>query len=312
MSQGKFAFELLEVRRFLSGGGDGGELPDWFEVQDSPYVLAGRDGHVEGSLGRFEWNLPSADQYTVTIDWGDGRESAGQIVVNDDGSFSIFGVHDYAADKLYMVLASVQAADGARSAAGAFAVAHADPIDLIESYDLFYGDGWYGPPDVILGYVPNTFCLGLFYDADHPAGDPGTYSLTVDWGDGTTPTSTEFTTLGGDISDIPAPYHFYAKNGDYQVNISVARDDLIIRSSATAHVWYDFELVPIERPIEGPLDQPVEASGDVPANQFADPAQSEPFAGPSANRPTVADEVFDADRINGILDETPADFPFGF
>lgn len=284
MLLGKFDFELLEVRRLLSGSGGDDALPDWIEVQDSPSVIAGHGGHVDASFGRFEWNLPSADQYTVTIDWGDGSQSSGLVVANDDGSFSIIGAHDYAADKHYVALATVQAADGTRGAAGAFVAANADPIDLTDSYDLYYGDGWYGPPDslVRLGYIVNDFNLGLFYDAGHTGSDPATYHLTIDWGDGTEPTSTDFTNSAGAFYDsIPAPYHRYWKNGDYPINFSVARDDLIIRSSSTAHVWWNFEIVPIE---DG-------GDTDVPASQPADPVQHQPLAG--ASDPTATDTISD-------------------
>jgi hypothetical protein len=300
VSHGKFEFELLEIRRFLSGGGGYGDLPDWIEVQDSPSVLAGHGGHVDASFGRFEWNLPSADQYAVTIDWGDGSESAGKVIGNVDGSFSIVGAHDYADDTHYVALAVVQAADGTRGAGGAFVAAYADPIDLADSYDLYYGDGWYGPPDnpFRLGHIWNDFSLGLFYDADHTGSDPTSYHLTIDWGDGTNPTSTDFTTSAGAFYDnVPVPYHFYPKNGDYPINFSVMRDDVIIRSSATAHVWWTFEFVPID-----------ESGADAPTSPLADPVHQEPFAGatePTATQ-TIAAQVLGEDRSSDVLESTEA------
>ena len=61
---------------------------------------------IDGSAGATTSNVvvatftdsdpaPIPEQWSASIDWGDGRVSAGRVARNDDGSFSVFGDHDY-------------------------------------------------------------------------------------------------------------------------------------------------------------------------------------------------------------------------
>src|SRR5206468_249148 len=45
-------------------------------------------------------NHEDASDYAATITWGDGTSSAGSIVNNNDGSFSVYGSHTYLGDNL--------------------------------------------------------------------------------------------------------------------------------------------------------------------------------------------------------------------
>src|SRR5207247_2015865 len=45
-------------------------------------------------------NQEDASDYAVSITWGDGTSSAGSIVNNNDGSFSVYGSHTYLGDNL--------------------------------------------------------------------------------------------------------------------------------------------------------------------------------------------------------------------
>src|SRR4029077_17935298 len=45
-------------------------------------------------------NHEDASDYAATIAWGDGTSSAGTIVNNNDGTFSVFGSHTYLGDNL--------------------------------------------------------------------------------------------------------------------------------------------------------------------------------------------------------------------
>jgi len=297
-----YEFELLENRRMLSGS-PGDDLPPWIEVQESSTVIAGHDGHVETSLGRFEWNLSSPDQYSVNIDWGDGTESAGKVVANSDGSFTIVGTHDYAADKLFLISSYLQAADGAYGATATFAATYADPLDIVDSYDLAYGDAWYGRPGDLMhtDVVYNTWELGLFYDVDHPTSDGTSYTVTIDWGDGSASTTAEFVPDGGGLHNVPAPYHFYPKNGDYPVHFTVSRGDVMLSSTSTARVRWNFEF-----PL---IDEPEGASVNMDTTESEAPSSPvETASPPLPSQPSVTDEVLDTKDnaaeglVAGILD----------
>jgi hypothetical protein len=75
-----------------------------------PEVSTGDDGVVSGTLATFvDEDGPSKnpDEYHVSyatlIDWGDGQISAGEITLNEDGSYSINSTHAYAVSGDYTV-----------------------------------------------------------------------------------------------------------------------------------------------------------------------------------------------------------------
>jgi hypothetical protein len=52
---------------------------------------------------------PTADAFAVTINWGDGsRPTAGVVVANDDGSFTVLGSHSYRQARIYRVTISIR------------------------------------------------------------------------------------------------------------------------------------------------------------------------------------------------------------
>ena len=60
----------------------------------------------------------AADGMTATILWGDGTaRTAGKIVANDDGTFSVLGTHTYRRRGLYRVVVLIRSADGTLSRA---------------------------------------------------------------------------------------------------------------------------------------------------------------------------------------------------
>src|SRR5439155_8063907 len=142
-----------------------------------------RDGHIAGALGQFQGKL-APGEYTVTIDWGDDTQSAGQIVANSDGSYSIVGAHEYAAKGQYDISVDVTGSDNSEGCSYASALAHADTRTVTESPDLLY---W-------TGELPNWMTdsgqdaasaqsyVGSFYDFDKPNGDGSAYTATIDCG----------------------------------------------------------------------------------------------------------------------------------
>jgi hypothetical protein len=60
---------------------------------------------VNRTVARFtvSGERPAASAFRATINWGDGTRSAGTVVANDDGSFSVLGSHAYRRAGLYRV-----------------------------------------------------------------------------------------------------------------------------------------------------------------------------------------------------------------
>ena len=60
---------------------------------------------ADSTLARFTvtGERPAASAFRATINWGDGTRSAGTVVANDDGSFSVLGSHSYRRAGLYRV-----------------------------------------------------------------------------------------------------------------------------------------------------------------------------------------------------------------
>src|SRR4051812_26600536 len=121
--------ELLEGRRLLSAGvvlahppetwpillaahaGAGhvygpvpksGEPPMHFNTM--PWMLTSADTSISGAIANFTGSL---DQYTATIDWGDGTRSAGDIQVQPDGSSTVVGSHDFGTKGSFFVMVEV-------------------------------------------------------------------------------------------------------------------------------------------------------------------------------------------------------------
>src|SRR3954471_8271964 len=117
---------------------DGGDVEEfdssWIDIEDTA-PLASRDGHITGTLGQFRWTL-AADEYTVAIDWGDNTQSAGKVVANGDGSFSIVGSHDYATKGQYEINVTLTDSDHVEGTTYVSAFAHADTLTVTEAPDI--------------------------------------------------------------------------------------------------------------------------------------------------------------------------------
>jgi hypothetical protein len=167
-------------------------------------LQATENGAFSAVVASFQDENPGthADEYTATIDWGDGQTSAGTIVANNHGGFDVMGSHTYAEDKTFT--ASVNIMDDGTSTAQASTSVTVVGID--SSLTLS------GPNSVDFGatYTLNPSLL---------QGTNPVKSILIDWGDGTAPTS--------------AVTHNYSTRDPFRYTISATFQDADGTHSAT-------------------------------------------------------------------------------
>ena len=214
---------------------DTSDTPSSIQItDDSEPIIAHRDGTFSETLANFNGTL-SLDQYTATIDWGDGNTSAGVITQDDSGAFHVSGSHEYTDAGEYYAGVEIDGSDGSMAWGGATLIAHADPTIVTNPVDIYSNTS----TDATSQY------LGSFFDIN-PGSESG-YTVTVDWGDGSTSNGSAQQSWDGGF-DLYAD-HAYSTAGSYNVSVTVTRSDgTSINSSGTAQVD---DYVPIVYP--GPI-----------------------------------------------------------
>ena len=152
-----------------------------------------------GSFTDFDPQVNPVFHYTVTVDWGDGVQTPGQVVRQPDGTFDVFGTHTYreGGNRTYRLI--VSEAGGQTSIARGEARIETFPILATGgfSYTVREGTGFRGP-------------VARFVDQSPQIKEARSYSVVIDWGDGTTSTGTvvadgggAFTVLGEHTFSLP-------------------------------------------------------------------------------------------------------------
>ncbi|HEV7224344.1 MAG TPA: TIGR03118 family protein [Pirellulales bacterium] len=166
--------------------------------------------------------------FTATIDWSDGTTSQGEIRATGNGGYLVVGKHVYAEEgtETYSVVIADRAGDKA-SAAGTVKI-HDTPLLAVGL-----------PASVSTGGVVTGAHLAVFGDLGG-AESIGNYAATIDWGDGTSP-STETISLASATDDVKAApllsaagvtttmgpkfvvtgSHTYAADGNYWATITI-------------------------------------------------------------------------------------------
>ena len=146
-----------------------------------------------------------ANDFTATIDWGDGTTSAG-TVSGGSGTFGVAGTHTYAADGHDTI--SVTLTDdppGTATATSAANIGLAGQLVLTSATERVA--------------LPSNTVIATFVDPDL-SDTAGSFTSTINWGDGTTSAGTvsgsngSFTVDGG---------HTYADEGNFSVVASLVR-----------------------------------------------------------------------------------------
>lgn len=184
----------------------------------------------------------SADQFTATINWGDGTTSDGIVVVDPKGGFNVTGSHTYQDDST-LEMFGIGAGPGRPSGERYFVtVSVTNTVDNTTSTAVSLADVAPSAPKLTAAGQDITATAGqsftgvvaTFTDADGGT-NPGAYRAVISWGDGrhTFAKVTVDANGGFDVSGT----HTYAAGGSYSVYVSIQRfDGQSVVASSTAKV----------------------------------------------------------------------------
>jgi hypothetical protein len=144
-------------------------------LSPSPLSFTLTEGAVfSGAIANFsDTNIFAiAGEFSAQINWGDGTSSAGTVVGNGHGSFSVTGTHIYINPGNYDAHASVLHNAGSSTAIdSSVAVVPAPITALAVAINVVAGSS-----------NPNT--VAKFIDSDPTQRPPSMYAASVSWGDG--------------------------------------------------------------------------------------------------------------------------------
>jgi hypothetical protein len=186
-------------------------------------ITATESQPVTATVATFTDANPSAvpSQYAVTITWGDGTTSSGEIAKQANGTFTVTGTHTYAEESAagspYAINVTVANIGGSNptstTATGTATVADA-PLNSL-------GSPINGTEGV--GLNPATTTIATFTDSD-PNGTPTDYTAVINWGDGSSSTTGTIIQTGtspnGSTFSVNAS-HVYAEEGSYQTQVTI-------------------------------------------------------------------------------------------
>jgi hypothetical protein len=124
----------------------------------------------------------AADDFTVTVSWGDGTSSTGSVAAITAGTFAVLASHTFAEGNSNPLTLSVNVLDvGGATVSGSTAFTVADASLTLKAVHV--------PPSPTEGMGTGIFTLADFSDANTSA-PLSDFTAVVAWGDGTTSTLT--------------------------------------------------------------------------------------------------------------------------
>jgi hypothetical protein len=194
--------------------GDGNQTTASFAVEVTPFItdpmltIGGPQTATEGSsqaftLGRFS-DDDGRGPYAVTVNWGDG--TAPTVLTPNNPGVLPQRSHRYAESGEYTVIVTVVDAD-TRSAEASFDVTVGNVAPVVNA----------PAAQTARAGVSKNIRLGSLVDP----GAEGSWTATVDWGDGTAPTTLTVTGTGS----LGTQPHTYAVAGSYNVTVTVTDSD---------------------------------------------------------------------------------------
>ncbi len=219
-------------------------------VNDAKLLASGTtiSGAVEGTNGTFKVatlidynpNAPTSD-FSGTINWGDGQTSAfgpGDVTLVARGTsvsvFTISGSHAFVEDGDYNtangnpISVSINDVDGSTTSATSSATVADAALHASSTIGSTVEQGTF------------SGTVATFTDADQ-FGQIGDYTVSINWGDSSTPTAGVVTQPGGPgHAFVVSGSHLYAEEGSYNVTVQITDTDQhlpavpgVARSSAT-------------------------------------------------------------------------------
>jgi hypothetical protein len=218
-------------------------------ITPSPQTINATEGTAySNSVASFSVNDPTAqaDDFTASIDWGDGTTTTGTINANSSGGFTVDGTHTYADEMTSVpVNVTIDTATGVVVAAASIhpltsspnAVTVTSTANVQEADTVLFGNVM---TITVVAGVPYTGLVATFTDSGYPNNMPGDFTGMIDWGDNTT---TPGTVSGGNgtfmLSADKTVLHAYASTGTFMLK-AMASDDkpgtTLSTGIGTAHV----------------------------------------------------------------------------
>jgi hypothetical protein len=208
---------VVSIRQTLADGSNFPAAPILSPVSIQFAAIAGSARPIKAEAGRpFSGTiatfqdanaLDQAINFTATISWGDGTTSGGTVLSDGSGGFVIQGTHTYTSADTLPVSVSLS-----HTNASAVEATFATKATVSKAFYAIEGATLQGTSGASLSGVLAKFL-------DFSPSDVGSYSATVNWGDGTT--------SAGRVSEYGGQYvvfasHTYAQAGtmSYRVEIS--------------------------------------------------------------------------------------------
>jgi hypothetical protein len=171
--------------------------------------------------------MPTAADFTATIDWGDGSPSTTGTILAAPTGFIVVGSHTFeAANTLVPVTVSIAETDGAGSATGHSLANVVNPVSVVpQSVD----------------FVAGTFSsevVASFSDSD-PQAFPSQFTAQINWGDSSANTAGVISSDGAGF-DITGS-HAYNRAGSYDIIVTVTD----ARTSGVALVLSSAQVNPV-------------------------------------------------------------------
>ena len=210
----------LEVTVTGPGGGSNvGVATETVTVADAPLTATPLTFNTAvgqtytGPVGSFTSADPSApiSQYSASINWGDGAITSGILTAGSPaGSFVVSGTHSYLTYGTYSVVITVTSAGGLTTTINSKAIV-ADAALTAQGVNFTSVEG-----STFLGTV------ATFTSADARA-LASNYTVTVDWGDGSTLSSTPASVSVLNVGTMfqVSSTHIYKEYGSYTVTTKV-------------------------------------------------------------------------------------------
>jgi hypothetical protein len=144
--------------------------------------------------------------FSATINWGDGTNSAGWITTYGNSGFMANGTHTYISEGTYVVTVTVTDQGGSTTSGTSHATI-SDASLTASANNLSATEGG----------AALSGTVGSFTDAD-PNPTLGDFSATINWGDGT---SSAGTILANGTSFTVAGTHAYASEGSFTITLTI-------------------------------------------------------------------------------------------
>src|SRR5262249_26830018 len=149
--------------------------------------------------------------WSAIINWGDGTSNT---TLNPSGPGPLGGQsHNYAEEGTYMVTITVADTGNNVSASGMFLVTVSDQNVVVAGVSSVMGTE---------GALSATQAVATFTDPAGPEPNDGThYSASIDWGDGTLPTTGTISLAAGSTTFTVSGNHTYSEEGSYTITITI-------------------------------------------------------------------------------------------